>query len=291
MSSPHEQTGHEPSGEKAGKVLNVMVFGAHPDDPESKAAGVAALYGRLGHRVKFISLTNGDSGHHEIGGVELARRRYEEAQRVKDILGLAEYQVLDNHDGELMPSLENRRQVIRIIREFQPDLVLCPRPNDYHPDHRYTSILVQDAAYMVTVPNVLPLTPHLRVNPVICYVYDAFQRPYPFTPDVVVDIDSTIESKLDALDAHTSQVYEWLAYNARRLDQVPAGARERREWLKQTRGPMFAQVADRYRDLLVREYGVERGQKVRYAEAFEGCEYGSRLTPEMIPTLFPFFPR
>ncbi len=272
-----------------GKPLHILVFGAHPDDPDVRAGGVAALYGRLGHRVKFVSLTNGDAGHHEIGGVELARRRYAETQAVAKVLGLAEYQVLDNHDGELEPTLANRQRVIRIIREFEPDLVLLPRPNDYHPDHRYTSLLVQDAAYIVTVPNVLPLTPHLRVNPTIAYVGDNFQRPYPFTPDVVVDIDEVIEHKLDALHCHTSQMYEWLPYNARRVDEVPAGERERRAWLASTRLPAYAAIADRYRDLLVRLYGPERGARVRYAEAFEGCEYGTRLTPELIPTLFPFF--
>jgi hypothetical protein len=85
-------------------------------------------------------------------------------------------------------------------------------------------------------------------------------------------------------------MYEWLAYNARRLEEVPAGAAERREWLAKTRAPAYAAIADRYRDLLVRLYGPERGRQVRYAEAFEGCEYGTRLTPELIPTLFPFFP-
>src|SRR6185437_10422610 len=129
--------------------LRVLVFGAHPDDPDATAGGVAALYGQAGHEVMFVSLTNGDAGHHEIGGVELAKRRYAEAQAVARTLGLTAYQVLDNHDGELEPSLTNRRQVIRIIREFTPDLILTPRPNDYHPDHRYTSVLVQDAAYMV----------------------------------------------------------------------------------------------------------------------------------------------
>ena len=275
--------------EQAGKILNILVFGAHPDDAES-AAGTAALYGRLGHRVKFVSLTNGDSGHHEIGGVELARRRYQEAQKVKVILGLVEYQVLDNHDGELEPSLANRRQVIKVIREFQPDLVLCPRPNDYHPDHRYTSILVQDAAYMVTVPNVVPLTPHLRVNPVICYLQDGFQKPYPFTPSVAVDVDEVIELKLDALTCHVSQFFEWIPYNIG-MDAVPAGEAERRAWLRKVIELFYLNSADRYRDLLVRLYGLEHGQRVRYAEAFEGCEYGTRLTAEMIPTLFPFFPR
>jgi len=275
---------------QAGKILNILVFGAHPDDPESKAAGVAALYGRLGHRVKFVSLTNGDSGHHEIGGVELARRRHQEAQKVKEILGLVEYQVLDNHDGELEPSLANRRQVIKVIREFQPDLVLCPRPNDYHPDHRYTSILVQDAAYMVTVPNVVPLTPHLRVNPVICYLQDGFQKPYPFTPSVAVDVDEVIELKLDALSCHVSQFFEWIPYNIG-MDAVPTGEAERRAWLRKVIELFYLNTADRVRDLLVRLYGLEHGQRVRYAEAFEGCEYGTRLTPEMIPVLFPFFPR
>src|SRR6266849_2028392 len=146
------------------RALNILVFGAHPDDPDFSAGGVAALYARQGHRVKFVSLTNGDAGHHEIGGVALARRRYAETPAVARVLGLVEYKVLDHHDGELEPTLANRREVIRIIREFEPDLVLSPRPNDYHPDHRYTAILVQDAAYMVTVPNTVSLTSHLLRN-------------------------------------------------------------------------------------------------------------------------------
>ena len=269
--------------------MNVLVFGAHPDDADFSAGGVAYLYGRMGHRVKFVSMTNGDAGHHEIGGVELARRRYAEAQAVAKVLGLAEYQLLDNHDGELEPTLPNRRQVIRVIREFQPDLILCPRPNDYHPDHRYTSQLVQDAAYMVTVPNVVSLTDYLRINPVICYVSDSFQKPYPFSPDVVVDVGEAIGAKLDALHRHTSQVYEWLPYNAMREREVPAGEADRRRWLEERyMGRMLAN-ADRFRDLLVTFYGPERAARVKYAEAFEGCEYGSPLTAELIPRLFPFF--
>jgi len=269
--------------------VNILVFGAHPDDPDGSAGGVAYLYGRMGHRVKFVSLTNGDAGHHQMGGVTLARRRYAETQAVVKVLGLAEYQVLDNHDGELEPTLPNRRQVIRVIREFRPDLILCPRPNDYHPDHRYTSQLVQDAAYMVMVPNVVSLTDPLRVNPVICYVSDGFQKPYPFSPDVVVDVGEALEAKLDALHRHTSQYYEWLAYVAHRDHEVPPGEAERRVWLAERYAGRMVANADRFRDLLVELYGPERGARVRYAEAFEGCEYGSRLTPELIPKLFPFF--
>jgi LmbE family N-acetylglucosaminyl deacetylase len=263
--------------------VNVLVFGAHPDDPDFKAGGVAFLYSRAGHRVKFVSLTNGDAGHHEIGGVELARRRYAETQAVARVLGLAEYQVLDNHDGELEPTLPNRRQVIRIIREFEPDLILCPRPNDYHPDHRYASQLVQDAAYMVTVPNIVALTGHLRRNPVIAYVGDNFQKPYPFSPDVAIDVGEAMAAKLDALHCHTSQMYEWLPYNAMREDEVPAGETERRVWLEQRYEARMAETADAYRELLVTRYGPERGANVRYAEAFEGCEYGSPFDPGLFP--------
>ncbi len=272
------------------RALNILVFGAHPDDPDFSAGGVAALYARQGHRVKFVSLTNGDAGHHEIGGVELARRRYAETQAVARVLGLVEYQVLDNHDGELEPSLPNRRQVIRIIREFRPDLILTPRPNDYHPDHRYTSILVQDAAYMVTVPNTVALTPHLERNPVIAYVADRFQHPYPFTPDVAVDIGEVVDQKFDALHCHTSQVYEWLPYNVGRLAEVPADDAARRKWLAESRAGRFADIADRFRSVLARWYGPERAEKVRYAEAFEICEYGAQPDEAELRRLFPFFP-
>mgnify|MGYP005859324899 CR=1 FL=1 len=276
----------------SGRTLNVLVIGAHPDDPDFSAGGVAALYARQGHRVKFVSLTNGCSGHHEIGGVELARRRYGETRGVLRALGLADYEVLDIPDGALEPTLANRWKVIEVIRKFKPDLILGPRPNDYHPDHRYTSQLIQDAAYMVVVPNVLPLTEQVRTNPVIAYVADNFQKPYPFTPDVAVAIDDVIDHKIEALHSHTSQMYEWLPW-VDGLDyhagDVPEGEAERKAWLAKRYLPRFEEIANRYRNLLIKLYGPEKGGKVRYAEAFEGCEYGSRLTAERIPELFPFF--
>ena len=109
--------------------LHILVFGAHPDDCDSKAGGTAALWTRAGHVVRFVSLTNGATGHHEIGGIELARRRYAEAQAAGAVVGV-EYRVLDNLSGTLEPTLEYRRQVIRELRAFRPDLVLTPRPWD-----------------------------------------------------------------------------------------------------------------------------------------------------------------
>jgi LmbE family N-acetylglucosaminyl deacetylase len=268
--------------------ITILAVGAHPDDCDLGAGGIAALYARAGHRVHFLAMTNGDAGHHEMGGAPLARRRLAEAQAAAGGIGIR-YTVLDNHDGELEPNLANRRLMVRLIREIAPDLVLTHRPNDYHPDHRYTSLLVQDAAYMVTVPGVVAQTPHLSANPVICYMSDRFVRPYPFTPDVAVAIDEALDDKLEMLHQHTSQVYEWLPYNAGVLAEVPTGEEERRAWLRRTYAPRSADVADRYRDLLTALYGPERAREVRHAEAFEVSEYGAPLTHEARARLFPFW--
>ena len=200
--------------------IRVIAFGAHPDDCDIRAAGLAAKYAAAGHKVKFVSVTNGDAGHQSEGGGALAARRRAEAIESGRRLGI-EYEVLDNHDGELTPNLQVRIQIIRRIRQWNADVVLSPRPNDYHPDHRYTGVLVQDAAYMVTVPNLVTDTPALRKNPIFLYFADRFKRPQPFRPDIVVSIDDVIEKKYAALDAHVSQFYEWLAWHAGKLDEVP----------------------------------------------------------------------
>lgn len=273
---------------KSNNTLKILVFGAHPDDPDISAGGIAALYAKQGHKVKMVSLTNGNAGHHEMGGAPLAWRRREEAAAAGRCLGV-EYITLDIHDGALLPTLENRNLVIEIMREFAPDLVMVHRPNDYHPDHRYASQLVQDASYMVTVPNVVSHVPHLRAMPVIVYLWDHFQKPTPFAPDVVVAIDEVIEQKFDAMHCHTSQMYEWLPYNGQYDDQVPNSEEERRAWLASFRGERVRQAVQLYPDKLVAHYGAERASQIQYAEAFEACEYGTPLTAENIPQLFPFF--
>ena len=265
----------------------ILVIGAHPDDCEIKAGGTAALWAKAGHHVRFVSATNGGTGHHEIGGIELVRRRVAEAAAAARVIGI-ESQVLEITNGEVEPSLHYRRMFIKLIREFKPDLILTHRPNDYHPDHRYTSQLVQDSAYVVTVPNNLPTTPALRDNPVIAYLDDDFQKPLPFQPDVVVDIDPVVEKKLDMLHCHESQFYEWLPWNQRKENQVPAGAGERRAWLREQRIKANADCANQYRRKLIQFYGRKKGSRIKHAEAFEACEYGSRLTAELIKNLFPF---
>jgi len=271
--------------------LRVIFIGAHPDDAEFYAGGVAARYARAGHAVKFVSLTNGDAGHHEQHGPELAARRRREADEVARRLGV-EYEILDHHDGELLPTLEVRRQVIRLIREWKADLVISPRPNDYHPDHRYAGVAVQDAAYMVTVPSLVPEAPALRRNPVFGFFSDRFQRPQPFRADVVVSIDEVLDLKFDALDAHVSQVYEWLPWHLGILEQVPAGAAERRRWLQQEMPRLDAnyrfEVLPGWRENLSRRYGAEAAA-VRCAEAFEITEFGRQPSEQELRELFPFF--
>lgn len=271
--------------------LRILAIGAHPDDCDLKAGGVAIMYAQMGHKVLFVSVTNGDAGHQEMGGASLAKRRREEARRAGEVAGI-DYVVLDNHDGELEVNLHNRRQIIRLIREFQPDLIMTHRPNDYHPDHRYTSQLVQDAAFMVTVPNIVSEAPHLEVNPVIVYFGDRFQKPNPFTPDVVIDIGPVMDHKVRMLHQHTSQFYEWLPYNGRYLDEVPEGEEERIAWLTTKMQQRFALPDDpSYRSALEEWYPPEQAAGAQYVEAFEGWEYGSPLTRELIPKLFPMLKR
>jgi LmbE family N-acetylglucosaminyl deacetylase len=267
--------------------LRLLIIGAHPDDADYHAGGLAALYAAAGHVVKMVSLTSGDAGHHALYGPALAKRRQAEARTAGAVIG-ASYDVLDNHDGELLPSLENRHQVIRLIRSFRPDLLLTHRPNDYHPDHRYTSTLVCDAAYMVTVPAIVPDTPHLKANPVIAYLSDDFQKPCPFQPSVAIDVSGVIDRIVAMLHCHESQFYEWLPFNGRYLDQVPRDPVARREWLGGRVRDRLRAAAKRYRESAGVIYGAPLGGIVEYLEAFEACEYGAPLDEAAKRRLFGF---
>jgi len=271
--------------------LRIIAFGAHPDDCEVYAGGTACLWSDLGHHVKFVSATNGDIGHWQMAGGPLARRRTAEVREAARIMGNA-VQVLDIHDGEIEPTLENRRTFTRLIRQWNADIVITHRPNDYHPDHRYTGILVQDAAYMVTVPFFCPDVPAIKKNPVFLYASDGFEKPNPFRPDIVVSIDSVIERKLDAMATLVSQFIEGgCGGGASDVPRDDADLKARQEqlhtgWLRQ----QHVDIANQYRDKLIALYGEEAGKKVRCAEAFEVCEYGRRPTQDELRVLFPFAP-
>ncbi len=269
------------------RPLQIIMIGAHPDDCDIKSGGTAALFVAMGHHVKFVSVTNGDAGHQSEGGGMLAKRRIAETKEVAKRLGVS-YDVLDNHDGELLPTLEIRLQIIRKIREWKADVVIAPRSNDYHPDHRYTGVLVQDAAFMVGVPNIAPDTPPLRKNPVFLYFQDNFKKPNPFQADIAVDITSVIAKKLDGLDAHQSQFFEWLPWIGNYESEIPKDKAKQREYLLSKR---VTKVNPEVKKALEKWYGKEKSEQINYAEAFEICEYGSIPTEAEIRRLFPMLGR
>jgi LmbE family N-acetylglucosaminyl deacetylase len=263
--------------------LRILAIGAHPDDCDIKFGGTAAKFAKAGHAVKFLSVTNGDAGHHEMGGGILAQRRYKETQESARRLGISEYEVLDTPDGLLEPTLPVRKEIIRAIREWEADVVIGPRPNDYHPDHRYTGVLMQDAAYMVVVPNLVPNTKALRKNPVFIYYQDGFQKPAPFEPDIAVAIDDILQTKLNGLDAHVSQFYEWLPWVEHKLDQVPSDPAARKKWLEEE---WTSGVSPAVREALEKRYG-SKGSQIKHAEAFEVCEYGRQPSWDELNRIFP----
>lgn len=281
--------------------MKILAIGAHQDDNEFRVGGMAAKWVKAGHEVRFLSLCNGSGGHHIMSPKQTSKRRRGESMRVAEYLGIT-YDIWDIDDCTIMPDLATRERLIRYIREFSPDLIIAHRPNDYHADHRAAGQLVQDASYILTVPHTCPDTPAMRRMPVIMYSEDSFKNP-DFVGTYVFDIDDEIETKLHIAHLNESQVYEWLPYTWE--EKVPEGEAERLAWLRgmeitkdttdeevmaATRGwaVRFAKTAARFRGELIERYGAERGSRVRYAEAFELCEYGEMPTPELERELLSF---
>lgn len=271
------------------RPLRIICFGAHPDDCELQAGGSAIKWAAKGHKVKLVSTTNGDIGHWREAGGPLALRRKAEVEAAAKVLGVTT-EVLDIHDGELMPTLENRRTFTRLIREWQADIVLGPRPNDYHPDHRYTGILVQDAAFMVAVPFFCPDVPALKSNPVFLYYTDRFQKPNPSKADIVIDIDDVVEKKVAALELLESQFLEGGALaSAATYPDDPAKRELRRAEVRKSLTSRYSRLADRFRADIGAWYPADRAAKIRHVEAFEICEYGRQPNKAELKRLFPFF--
>lgn len=279
-----------PSWSAADEPLRIIVFGAHPDDAEFKTGGTAIKWARQGHQVKLVSVTNGDIGHWRMAGGPLALRRAKEVAAAAKVMGTTA-QVLDIHDGELEPTLENRKTITRLIREWKADIVIAHRPWDYHPDHRYVGVLVQDAAFMVTVPFICPEVPPLKKNPVFLYSSDGFKKPYPFQADVAISIDDVFATKLDAVHELESQVYEGGASGSEEsVAKIPPAAdvEGRKAWLRQRWERRNGDEANKFRDVLTELYGEEKGKAVKLAECFEICEYGRQPSKDEMRKLFPF---
>lgn len=281
--------------------MKILMIGAHQDDNEFGRGGLAHKYVKMGYEVRFLSMCNGCGGHHIMTPEETTACRAKESADVAKLLGIT-YDVWDIDDCNLVADLATRKRLIRYIREFNPDMIISHRPNDYHADHRAAGQLVQDASYLLTVPHECPEMEAMRFMPVIMYSEDKFNYP-PFVPDVVVDIDDEIDIKLQIANLNVCQVYEWLPYT--HGEEVPESAEERFEWLKgmeitpdttdeevmaASRGyaVRYAKVAARFRKELIAKYGSEKGSKIRYAEAYQMCEYGRQPDEDLTKALFPF---
>jgi LmbE family N-acetylglucosaminyl deacetylase len=262
--------------------MNVIMIGAHPDDCEFCGGGTAALLARAGHRVKLLSVTNGDKGHMSYGPAQLAHIRRGEARAAAEALG-ASWEVLGVPDCHAVPTIALREKLVGIIRDWKADVVISHRSNDYHPDHRNTGLLVQDTAYLVMVPLFCRRIAVLRANPVYLYFQDRFKSPEPFRPDIIVPIDRVFTEKVEALNRMPSQLHEWLPWVEGELDKVPESIEGRRRFTE-----MF--IRDRQEGLWRKEISSRYGRaasKIRMVEAFQLCEYGRQPSKKELDSLFP----
>jgi len=148
---------------------------------------------------------------------------------------------------------------------------------------------MQDAAYMVIVPNVVPDTPPLKKNPIFLYVEDRFKKPYPFRKDISVIIDEVIDQKIEALAAHESQMFEWLPWtNGIEENEIPTNSVKRLIWLKKRYAPQ-RNWDDNDKMIISKWYHDSDLSKIKYVEFFEICEYGKQPTNEEIRKIFHFF--
>lgn len=182
--------------------LDVLIFAIHPDDAELGCAGTIAKLVREGKKVGIIDMTRGDLGSR--GTPEL---REQEAQRAGEILGIHARENLKFRDGFFVQDETHQMEVIKMIRKYQPDILLANSPVERHPDHGRASKLVRDATFysgLRKIETTLDGQPqeHWRPGRVFFYIQD-----YSLEPDFVVDISEFYDIKKKALQAFSSQFY------------------------------------------------------------------------------------
>ncbi len=260
--------------------LNVLVIFAHPDEGEIYAGGITTLYTQLGHRVKFLSITNGDAGHWSMDPVALAKRRYQEAMGAKRILGLADYEVLDYHDGKLKNSPEIRQIVASRIEAWKADVVFLFYPITSvpggHNDNMQAGEIVRDAAALLKMEHM----------PAFLYMRDFFTTGFSHIPDIAVNIEEVWETKLLALKAHESQVVEYNPHADGILEEVLNSPEKRQQYLFYNAYP-YSRVTPDIRITLGKWYGQEAAKSMQWAEAFEFSDFGRQLDNSAIAEIFP----
>ena len=254
-------------------MLSFLMIGAHPDDMDFQCGGLALLLKRRGHTARFLSMTNGNSGHQSMTKEALRIRRAQERIRAGEVYGIA-YDTLDEEDGYLTQNLETRDKLLRYIRQVNPDVIITHRSCDYHPDHRATGQLVNDCSYLIRVPLICEDTPAMKKTPVILSCGDRFTQPVPFRADIGVNCDPVIDQKIRGALQHESQLLEWLPYDgnwpgAGQAETVEEKTAMATEWLKMIfRAPV---------ELCPQAFGPG----VQYGEVYQIDEYGGQITDEI----------
>jgi LmbE family N-acetylglucosaminyl deacetylase len=299
MNTPGEPAGSsgDPFGARVGRCLKgrssvteqirMLVIAAHPDDCENQGSGLSKRIVDNGGVVKWISMTDGCMGHYEYAGAKLTRIRREESDKAAELIGV-ESIYLDFQDGSLMPTLEARIALIREIREYNPDIIVGHRVYDMHPDHRAAGQVVQDAIYMLVVPNVVPNVPPMMKLPLVLYFGDAITRPVPVRPDLVIDISDIGDLKARTMACHASCLLDWIPWTMGWQSEVPKDLEHDGPKFIEEKYRVMACDPDLYRAELEARYGKERAAAATWVERYEASDYGLPLTPELSARFFPF---
>ena len=239
--------------------MNILAIGCHPDDLEIGCGGTLARFASAGHRVTMVHVANGNMGHVVLMPVELRAIRLVEAQRAGQILGVAEVITLDLPDLAVdSNNPQTINQMVDIIRRVQPDLIITHAPEDYMKDHVEVGRLAFDASFSASVPHFPTQTQNVsetfRVSKITPLYYMDTVAGVNFLPTDYVDISETIETKLQALDCHESQI-KWM----RDHDGI--------DFLD------FVRTVSKFR-------GLQCG--VQYAEGFRQCLTWPRLTTKRL---------
>ena len=266
--------------------MNIIAFGAHPDDCDIRAGGTAAKWAALGHRVRFVSVTNGDTGirpraaaRSPRGGAPKPRGRQAHRRRGRRAR---------QPRRRAAPTLEGARAIIRQIREWKADLVLARGRTTIIPITATPACCVKDAAFMVTVPNVARTRRRCGRIRCSCTTRTASRsrrRSSPTSP-----CRSTTPSRRSStmLDAHVSQFYEWLPWLDGRFEDVPKDKAARADVAVEGALPAVSRrrCARRSRSIPARTAAA----KVEARRGLRDLRIRRRPTPEDIKRLFPFLP-
>lgn len=185
--------------------MNILCVAAHPDDIEILCAGTLARYACEGHTVTMAVFTSGNMGDTVIPPPELARIREEESRAAAGVIGakLIWCGVMDEH---VFPDPEQRRIMIDVLRQADPDVIFTHAPNDYHPDHRYVGQLVFDSYFQKGLPHIPGQSyPACRFGQSLLYYMDNLGG-IGFLPTEYVDITDVFETKKNMLACHKSQL-------------------------------------------------------------------------------------